>query len=526
MDANEGKTPVRRSFVPGAAQEPSDPAVLYQPHVPDPGAPTEVFGAAVTVEPAAPSAEWDSHPSGHETPRAAMDGEPAPWYRRTWVLVAAGAAVVIALGVGIAMALGGGDGDPAALGSPSALPPVSEAPRPSAAPETLLDDGIAADDYPASAPVAGPGFPEALRMEDWVWDKVGPTWSLILVSRSSQTGGEGRGGVVYLASPEGRLFQLVDVPEEYGTVWLASWNEADHKARVEYAQPDSAVQGAAINLDSGQIEQMSFTIGGAPSSGERLLGSFTDGRELWAASDSTQYVDVLQQWTPGDGWKPGPRSDDLAMWATAASANGRFVAIEVHDTTASGFASERSGLPGRPHLVAIDMSTGQEALVRPDYGTSESWHYLSGITDDGTPVVASYSSDFSTEVRELARDGRALEPADAASFNLDTALYAGGQVVEPTAGLILTATAGEYTAYEVAVARTEGDPVTVLRAGDTLPFGGLEGPLVQLAAPDVALISDWHTCALVDTKFAVARVLVKVEGALSASCKGFGLANS
>jgi hypothetical protein len=198
MEPNEeGVTPQRRSLIPGASQE--IPVTHDAEYVDANDQPTEVFEAFDLSEP-------EPEPEPAPAPRPPAFREPAralPWWRRTWVIATAAGVIVLGAAIGVIVALTGG-------GAPVAAPTVSPSPSqtspsPSAsagtAARTLLDDGIAADKYPPAAPSVGAGYPDAFTMKDWVWDHVGPTWTLVSVSNYDANARTAGPSVIYLASP-------------------------------------------------------------------------------------------------------------------------------------------------------------------------------------------------------------------------------------------------------------------------------------------------------------------------------------
>lgn len=521
MDDNEGHVPQRRTFVPGVTQPvappapvpPVPPALIQTPVAPDAGAPTEVFtpvpadagvgqqwGPAtqppVDAGPAASGQEaWSARV---ESAVASADAAPRPWYRRTWVLATAGGVVAAGIGVGLFVAFSG-DGALAADPSPSALPSVTV--RPSEDPEqpTLLDDGIAPDDYPEAAPSFGEGYPDALAMEDWVWDKVGPLWTLVSVSNAP-------GSVVYLASPEGVLFDLVHVGPERPGLTIVSWLEDDRKARIQSYGIDGNTVGGMLNLETGAVDEMSFTMASGQSGAEEVLATTAKGAEVWRIWDLTYKETAIQFWSPADGWQRASQTEDLNAWQSTASDSGAYVGFEVYDSSASGLSSGRSGPMGEPTIVVMEVDSRTARVVRPAYDNVE-WCYLSSVTDGGDPIVqCEIAGGWGVY---LARDGAALEALDGANLPLREQLVDASEVKDPATGLILTSR--HDSSVYVASTATDDGPVPVLRAGEQLPFGGLVMPTITMAGEGVARLSSGQGCALAD-----------LENGLGSSLTGWG----
>src|SRR5690606_34991640 len=109
------------------------------------------------------------------------------------------------------------DGEATVVPSPSPSPTVSPSPSASGEPASafgLLDDGIDDDEYPAAVASRPQGLPPAHVMESWVWDRVGPAWTVVSVApqitwEDLPANSE---AVVDLVSPEGVHFELVRVP--------------------------------------------------------------------------------------------------------------------------------------------------------------------------------------------------------------------------------------------------------------------------------------------------------------------------
>jgi len=448
-----------------------------------------------------------------------------PWFRKTWVLVTAAAVVVIGVGAAILLATrGGGD----AIGAPvTATPtPLSESasPSPSAVPFSLLDDGIADGEYPDAAPSPGDAYPAALAMEDWVWDKVGPMWTLVSVSPIDRNQNESSTAVIYLASPEGVLFDLVHVREPAGPVRVVSWIEDRKQARIETTAiyDDGATTGELVDLVTGSVTAESFPMSTGTSAGERSVGTNTENTELWIATDKAYAESRFEWWSADLGWQRVAQDADLVPWVVETSPTGNVAVAEIYDASASGFASPRSGVPGQPNLVVLDFHTRSTSVVSPVYEMSGGWCNLAAVTREGDPVLGCYPADYSSYGYYIAKDGERLAETDASNLALAFAITSQQSVVDPVSGLEFVSRTDDSAAYEVKM-DVDGTSTTLLAAGNQLPFTGIPSPRTTVAAPGVILVRGGGVCALVDTENTVVSLPVSLDIDGQINCVGYGL---
>lgn len=256
--------------------------------------------------------------------------------RRVRALATAAFAVVgvLVLAGGTVAAVGAWGPDAVAPATQSATPTSSEtaeastspSPSPTAtAPAADVGlDGIA--NYPALAPSRGEGFPTAHVMEDWVWDHVGPGWSLESYSMAwdpyTEPSPEIPNAVVYLVSPDGATFELVtfDHPRSAG-LKVVSWREDERKALVWW-EGNGVDEGDAAELDlqTGVLDPLDFTMPGkVHSMYEQPVAVSSDGTELWVA-----WRDGVGQryyrWSFAEGWTAAS-INDLAGLGTLSGFN-------------------------------------------------------------------------------------------------------------------------------------------------------------------------------------------------------------
>ncbi len=175
----------------------------------------------------------------------------------------------------------------ATVGAEAAVDPI----------EVVVDpDGIADDEYPEAAP-ARPTmsdnefdmpveYPDALVMEDWVWERVGKGWSVTTVglpdAKYPANDYEIPPAVLYLVSPENVYFEVAELPEElWDGVRVVSWNEDDDSVRLSYGGLGD--QGARFEMRTGEWEEIVFAAYGATASANEFVAADAEGNELWMA---------------------------------------------------------------------------------------------------------------------------------------------------------------------------------------------------------------------------------------------------
>jgi len=206
--------------------------------------------------------------------------------------------------------------DPAIVTSPSPTPAPTEAPTPTptptphvtVSPSPSSEPAKTITEYPPAAASRGDGFPDAYEMRDWVWDYVGEGWSIQSFAASQppyiEVTVEIVPAVIYLASPDGAMFELLTIPLTYSdslTVW--SWQEGSHGAHIQWWERDSERQRfleGELNLDTGDVSPIVFTTPWGATDSVRLLAASETGNELWGAhiGDHLRYY----RFDVADGW--------------------------------------------------------------------------------------------------------------------------------------------------------------------------------------------------------------------------------
>lgn len=525
MANDDDGVPRRRSLIPGASEEipvaheadypDHAEQIEYTEQMPEHGhVAAEAYRAFDTSDRYGRAAEVQ--------PQAAE----IPWYKRTWVIATAAGVIVVGAAIGIVLALTGGE-DP--LAAPTVSPSPSEAsPSASVSPDapTLLDDGIADDEYPEAAPRAGADYPQALVMEDWVWDKVSPTWTLVSVANYDGATLAVGPSVIYLASPEGVLFDLVHVNAPGSIAQVVSWQASERQARVALMplNYDSSAGGALVDLETGAVEDMSFALGAGRSTTESFLAASAGGAEMWTAQ-SDDYLSLrFESWTSASGWTRVLADADISPWTAVASPDGATVAAEIYSSADSGFASARSGPPGQPVFVVFNVDTGNQAVVRPAYTIpSAPWCNLYAVTNEGVPIVSCWDSSYSNQQWLMAADGKPLSALSEDALGLPIDLWSVTNADIPALGISLVSAANDAQVYEVAVVKPEGSTV-VLKAGVEIPYGGLSQFYAARVADGVVLVRAAEGCSLIDTENAHGVTLAASDEGI-VGCLGSGQGN-
>ncbi|MCJ7827297.1 MAG: hypothetical protein MUP36_03565 [Demequinaceae bacterium] len=318
--------------------------------------------------------------SDEDTPEGIEADEGKP--RGTRVRFIGGAVIgAVILGGAGAYALGVFDGAPGPSPSPSADPSPSVSPSPSpSVPVSYFDDRIAPDEYPAAATSRGTGYPDALRMEEWVWDRVGPEWMLAMFGPDPQVSSSR--AVVYLVSPEGVQFELTSLPKSIAQdPTVVSWQEDQRTARIQW---DYLSEGGLLNLADGSVDPVSFTMKSGASETERFLSMNSANREVWMAYGES-WLDVRYfTWSESEGWSAlfGSNQDVVLRSSSPSNADGSKILLEIAQPYDSGLASSRSGKAGRPNLVIYDLNAGKDSFVRPQWPGDSDWCYFDRWLDD------------------------------------------------------------------------------------------------------------------------------------------------
>ncbi|MDN4480624.1 hypothetical protein [Demequina muriae] len=240
---------------------------------------------------------------------------------------------------------------PTMSSSPTAEPtPDASASAPLAGPP--LDDsadGIPEDGYPPLAPdrnsavtaEAHVTYPEALVMEEWVWDRAGSGWSLEIASVQMNFYTDDwtqPPAVLYLVSPEERYFELTELPERtWDDARVVSWREGHDTAMIWWAADDAehgrAGFGGAVDLRSGEVDDLSMAVYGETAWDHRFVMANASGDELWRAESEAGFK--YNRWSDGadeDGWVASAVVDEFP----SADAASFYIGSERPITTADG----------------------------------------------------------------------------------------------------------------------------------------------------------------------------------------------
>ncbi len=278
--------------------------------------------------------------------------------RKVWIGGGVAGVAVLAVGVGWALA-GPGAGAQASpevkvtvtAESTDVAPIVATAGAEAAADpiEVVVDpDGIADDEYPEAAPTRTDpnaaleygneiSYPDALVMEDWVWDRVDEGWSVQVVSVPEFPGPEDwvqPAAVLYLISPEDVYFEVAELPER---MWIearvVSWVEDQEYVRVAWGYFGGSA--ARIDMRTGAAEDIVFSSYGANATRTLFLSADADGNELWSATSENgtklyRWDATSQTWAAASLVKEHPDASALwgAWWVESVnSADGRFLLL-------------------------------------------------------------------------------------------------------------------------------------------------------------------------------------------------------
>ncbi|WP_143338088.1 hypothetical protein [Demequina sp. NBRC 110054] len=304
--------------------------------------------------------------------------------RNVWVGGGVAGLAVLAVGVGWALAGPGGDADASPevkVTVTAAAPAASSSPEPSASAtvDPYADDldGILDDEYPAeaaartdpNADIEGAttiAYPDALVMEDWVWDRVGDGWGVVAASADTDwaDGWVQPAAVVYLVSPEGVYFEVGELPEaKWAYARVVSWVEDE-----EYVRVRSSGGSFRYDLRTGATEDLQFAVYGANSDWTGFVAADAEGNELWRATS--------ENGTKHYRW-------DAATGEWAAS-----ILVDAYPDFASDwyFFSTWCAVSGDGELVALRDPSSSETVVVYDLGqdTAEAVDVAVGRESDMT----------------------------------------------------------------------------------------------------------------------------------------------
>ncbi len=292
--------------------------------------------------------------------------------------------------------------------------PTTHRPRPTFDHADLtgyFDDGIAADEYPPESPWRGSGYPAARVIEDWVWDRVGPNWAVVLYNAD---GDEGPDVIptLYLVSPEGVHFLLDDVDElsrnnpgvaaaRRQTV-VALWREAAGEVVLSSSSREfDQIAAAVVDVRADEAKIPEAAPGSLPDDGcataraMRPIAGGAAGRELWGVApcgrtgggvdDSGNYwwgeFDTYVVWDPHTGWvKPPGALQGVVMerWHGARSVSGSSVAIE-------------RSLSDWPRVLVYDLDSNTTTTVDPP--AADKMHVFGWFEGWVAPGVLGYGTD-------------------------------------------------------------------------------------------------------------------------------------
>lgn len=390
---------------------------------------------------------------------------PPPRSRRWWII---GASIAVGVGVGVvAVALANGGG---ASPVPSESPTVVPSPDPLT--PSFFDDGIADDEYPAPAPTRGTGFPDAFQMEDWVWDRVGPNWAVVIFSDSSYTTTSAtmKGAVAYLASPEGQYFELVELPANASDgATIVSWHEDERTARIQY---ENGLKGGLLNLETGTVDATSFAMSTGRTNNVTFLTANAEGHEVWMAQGGEEGTEFRYfEWSPEGRWdRILAGQDDLVPgWASQVSSDQSAIAFEVYSDVDSAFASDRSKPPGEPQVVIYTVGTLKSNLAAPRPPAGAEYCAPAGWIDSGSLAFGCSTIDGAYTIYRLFLDGSTPAEPFTGYLTLWESIYDQDSYAVPDTPFVLTSAVEDSRIYAVQLV-TETGPVTL--ATDDDPFMG------------------------------------------------------
>ncbi|WP_084125229.1 hypothetical protein [Demequina sp. NBRC 110054] len=246
-------------------------------------------------------------------------------------------------------------------------------------------DGILDDEYPEAAPAredtndygefgAPVEYPDALVMEDWVWDRVGEGWSVATVGIDDGRYSEDDPivpAVIYLVSPEDVYFEIAELPEElWDGVRVVSWNEDDDSVRLSYGL--GGYYGARFDLRTGDWETVVFAAYGATAFANEFVAADADGNELWSArsENGTKYYRwdaEKEHWSASALVDQAPFAtavqDGIGLTSFAASPNGDTVLLYGRDEDRDYDGTIVLYSLGEDTVTVVDAPALQEAYV-------------------------------------------------------------------------------------------------------------------------------------------------------------------
>ncbi|MBN2176343.1 MAG: hypothetical protein JW722_01640 [Demequinaceae bacterium] len=388
--------------------------------------------------------------------------------------------------------------------SPSPVPSGSASPTGSVGPATpsFFDDGIAPEEYPEAAAWRGEGYPQALEMADWVWDRIGPQWAIVLMTDSGGGGTEALPiPVFYLVSPEGVYFELAELPSGVANgATLVSWHEDERTARIVW---DAGTRGGLLHLETGEVENTRFHLSTGWTSDVQFLAANAAGKEVWLAYEEDGLHTELRAWTPEADWEQIlPGQDDLYLewYVNPARSDGSALAFQVYTDADSRLASSRSLPPGSPNLVVYWLDTGESRQIIPAVPYAEPDCWFTGWLD---LVSVGYrcwddANGVETDFRIIV-DGSAVIEEDPGSASWFSDLQGAETVRNPDGTIELEVDSASGSVRSVRVLRDDGMDTVV---GEDSHFGGSGRTIASFdeIAPDVLrLVTDDGIVIGIDT---------------------------
>ncbi|WP_084125232.1 hypothetical protein [Demequina sp. NBRC 110054] len=347
--------------------------------------------------------------------------------RNVWIGGVVAGVAVLAVGVGWALAGPGGDADASPevkVTVTAAAPVASSSPEPSVS-ETVDPyaddlDGILDDEYPEAAPTRDDpnsdqssgthiAYPQALVMEDWVWDRVGPGWEVEVVSTRwypfEDEGWVQPAAVVYLVSPEDVRFDLGALPERmWDQARVVSWVEDDDYIRVTWSDGDDS---GRFDLRDGTSDDIVFAAYGSDATRNAFVAADAEGNELWSATSENgtklyRWDAARAAWAAASVVEDYPEATawwDGIAWTTIASADGESVLL---------FDEDAEGTLTGDFLV-YDLASDTAAAFTATAFAGLDWYTADLAIVDGAVVMRAYRDSGDVMLSYAIADGTLSE---------------------------------------------------------------------------------------------------------------------
>jgi len=333
----------------------------------------------------------------------------------------------------------------------------------------VFDDGIADSDLPGLAPRRAADYPAAHLMEDSVWEKVDAHWALALYGSSAAD--PTAGTYIYLMSPEGVSFEVMQVPEDYAVrADLRSWRSSEGTAMIVFdedaSQYDTQWGGVELDLRTGAADTVRIKIGSQTSASEDLRAIADDGTELWLAQQGTESRFLI--WSPTTGWRTIAKGiDGLSLPEKGGlSPDASRVLFDF-----SALSSAEVGIPS-PVIYALEPDAAAVSVAAPNFPAgAEHCDVFAWIDADSLEAMCTESGELSYWQVALDNgaapvkmpDGQTEYEArrDQASFAFDGAPFD------------FISEQGTTNAFEVQFSGADGLPPAILSTDDYLLRSGL-----------------------------------------------------